>query len=115
MEVSADICSPLGTISSIVQSPVSFLGTQFLSKSLTFAWVWLGTKSYHNYQRETQIRMLEELTTLVDTGKIKPHLTKRLKLTAEGLREAHRLIESNTTIGKIGLGIDEEGPGEAFA
>lgn len=59
--------------------------------------------------------MLDELAGFVDAAKIKPHLTRRLKLTASGLREAHRLIESSTTIGKIGLGVDEDGPGEAFA
>jgi NADPH:quinone reductase-like Zn-dependent oxidoreductase len=59
--------------------------------------------------------MLENLAALVDAGKIKSTLTKRLRLTASGLREAHRLIESSTTIGKIGLGVDEDGPGEPFA
>jgi NADPH:quinone reductase-like Zn-dependent oxidoreductase len=66
-------------------------------------------------KKEDQQNMLDNLAELVDAGKIKSHLTKRLKLTASGLREAHRLIESSATIGKIGLGVDEDGPGEAFA
>lgn len=66
-------------------------------------------------KQDTQHHMLDDLADFVDAGKIKPHLTKRLRLTASGLREAHRLIESSETIGKVGLGVDEEGPGEAFS
>jgi hypothetical protein len=59
--------------------------------------------------------MLEELATYCDSGKIRCHLTSRIKLNVEGLRRGHELIESKTTIGKIGLGVDEEGMGEAFS
>jgi hypothetical protein len=59
--------------------------------------------------------MMEKLAKNIDEGKIHSTLTKRLRLTAEGLRTAHELIESKSTIGKIGLGVDEEGKGQAFA
>lgn len=58
--------------------------------------------------------MLEELSGYVDAGKIKCHLTQRLKLTVAGLRKAHGLIESGKCIGKVSLGTDEEGEGEPF-
>jgi NADPH:quinone reductase-like Zn-dependent oxidoreductase len=58
---------------------------------------------------------MENLAKYIDEGKIHCHLTKRLKLTRSGLETAHKLIESKTTIGKIGLGVDEEGEGKAFA
>ncbi|KAI9702269.1 MAG: hypothetical protein M1820_006201 [Bogoriella megaspora] len=115
LSVSADICAPLGKICSIVQSPVNFYGTQFLSKSITFAWCWLGSRSYHNYDRDAQHLMMEELAAHCESGEIRSHLTKRMKLTKEGLQQAHRLMESTTTIGKIGLGIEEDGAGKAFA
>jgi hypothetical protein len=38
-----------------------------------------------------------------------------LRLTLDGLRTAHELIETKTTIGKIGLGVDESGEGQTFA
>ncbi len=114
LSVCADVCAPLGKICSIVQSPVSFYGTQFLSKSLTFAWCWLGTRPYHQYDREVHHFMLDELAAFCDAGSIRCHLTVCMKLTAAGLRRAHELIESKSTIGKIGLGVDEEGEGEAF-
>lgn len=114
LNVCADVCAPLGKICSIVQASVDFYGTQFLSKSLTFVWCWLGTRSYHQYDRETQHAMMDDIADHCDSGRIKTHLTKRLKLTRDGLVEAHRLIESNTTIGKIGLGVDEAGKGNPF-
>jgi len=112
LSVAADICQPLGKICSIVQSPVNFYGTQFLSKSLTFAWCWLGTRGYHHFDREVQHVMMENLAKYIDEGKIHCTLTRRMKLTREGLEKAHELIESKSTIGKIGLGVDE---GRAFA
>ena len=98
-----------------MQSSVNFYGTQFLSKSLTFVWCWLGTKSYHEYERESQHVMMEDLARYIDEGKIHSHLVKRLRLSLDGLKTAHRLIESKSTIGKIGLGLDEEGVGQPFA
>ncbi|RDW65141.1 hypothetical protein BP5796_09833 [Coleophoma crateriformis] len=115
LSVASDICEPLGKICSIVQSSVNFYGTQFLSKSLTFAWCWLGTRQYHHHNREEQHAMMEELSKYIDEGKIHCTLTKRLRLTAEGLRTAHEQIESKKTIGKISLGVDEEGEGKPFA
>lgn len=98
-----------------MQSAVSFLGTQLMSNSLTFSWVWLGTKSYHGLDLQSQHNRLESLSGLVDAGKIKSHLTKQPRLTASVLRHVHRLIESSKTIGKIGLGVDADGSGEPFA
>ncbi len=115
MDVCADIVAPLGKVCSIVQADVNFYGTQFLSKSLTFAWCWLGSKPYHGDQSEAHHEMLEELAEYIDAGKIKCHLTRRLRLTAEGIKEAHRMIESGTMVGKVALGRSENGEGQAFS
>lgn len=115
LSIASDICAPLGKICSIVQSNVNFYGTQFLSKSLTFAWVWLGSRGYHSYDVESQHWVMGKLSKFIDEGKIHCHLTKRLRLTRDGLVEAHELIESKKTIGKIALGVDEEGEGQPFA
>lgn len=115
MDVCADIVAPLGKVCSIVQADVKFYGTQFLSKSLTFAWCWLGSKPYHGDQSEAHHDMLEELAIYIDAGKIKCHLTRRSRLTAEGIREAHRMIESGKMFGKVALGRLEEGEGQAFS
>jgi NADPH:quinone reductase-like Zn-dependent oxidoreductase len=115
LDVCADIAAPLGKVCSIVQANVNFYGTQFLSKSLTFVWCWLGTKRYHGDFSEAHHDMFEELAEYIDAGKIKCHLTQRLRLTAGGIKEAHRLIQSGKMIGKVALGISEDGEGQIFS
>jgi NADPH:quinone reductase-like Zn-dependent oxidoreductase len=58
--------------------------------------------------------MMDEVVGYCNSGKIKSHLTTRLKLNREGLKRAHELIEANATVGKIGLGVDEQGEGKVF-
>lgn len=80
-----------------------------MAKSLLFIWCLLGTKPYYSVDLDSHHRILEELTRLVDEGRIKCHLARRLKLTLEGLREAHRLVESGKSMGKIALGTEGDG------
>ncbi|PYH75425.1 quinone oxidoreductase [Aspergillus uvarum CBS 121591] len=115
MDTCAKICAPFGKVCSIVQGQAKMYGTEFMSKSLTFVWCLLGTKPYHKVDVDSHHRILEELSELIDSGKIRCHLTKRLKLTLEGVRKGHELLESGGSIGKVGLGLDEAGPGEPFA
>lgn len=89
-------------------------GSKFMSKSLSYIWCWLGTKMYWQVAGDDYGRMLEELAGYIDSGKIKSHLTTRIKLTVEGLRRGHELIESKSVIGKIAFGVGEEGSAEAF-
>ncbi|GAD97675.1 quinone oxidoreductase [Paecilomyces variotii No. 5] len=115
MEVCGRIAAPFGKVCSIVQGQALMYGTKFMAKSLSFIWCLLGTKPYYQVDVESHYKILEELTDLIESGKIKCHLTRRLRLTLEGLREGHRLIEEGGVIGKIGLGVNEHGTGEAFA
>lgn len=113
----ADVLAPFGKVCSIVQAQFDMYGTQFMSKSLTFSWCWLCSGAYHEYVNdhdEKHHEWFEELAKLLDDGTMRCHLTKRLKLTADGIREAHREIEAGKTVGKIALGVDEDGDGEAF-
>jgi NADPH:quinone reductase-like Zn-dependent oxidoreductase len=98
-----------------VQGNVNLYGTDFMSKSLTFSWDWLGSASYHQTNLQSYGRIFGALADLMEEKKIVPTLGKRYKLTLEGLKEAHRNIESGTTVGKVGLGVDELGEGEPFA
>ncbi|KAK2684503.1 hypothetical protein QWA68_016598 [Fusarium oxysporum] len=111
----AKICAPFGKACTIVQADVSLYGTDFMSKSMTFAWDWLGSAAYHRTNVEGYHEMFSTLSRLMDEKKLVPTLGKRYKLTLAGLKEAHRQIESKTTIGKVGLGINEPGEGAAFA
>jgi NADPH:quinone reductase-like Zn-dependent oxidoreductase len=115
LPVVSRIAAPFGKVCSIVQGQASMYGTEFMAKSLTYSWELLSTKARYPdalHQPGSRVRphgeMLTELARLIDDGKIKCHLTKRLK-------EAHELVESGKSIGKVGLGVEEAGEGEAFA
>ncbi|KAI4860458.1 quinone oxidoreductase [Hypoxylon rubiginosum] len=118
LKPAAEILAPFGKICSIVQAHFDMYGSEMMSKSLDFVWCWIATGAYHNYygdHPEKHHQWYEDLARRVDAGEIKCHLMKRLRLTAEGIREAHRKIEEGKMIGKIGLGVDEPGEGEPFA
>ncbi|KAL4901515.1 hypothetical protein BDW74DRAFT_187714 [Aspergillus multicolor] len=108
------ILAPFGKVCSIVQAKFDFYGSDFMSKSLTFSWDWLGSSAYHRTNLENFHRIFETLSALVDEGKIRPNLTKRHRLDLKGLKEAHQLIESGKTVGKLALGVDEGGDGAPF-
>ncbi|KAI0143062.1 quinone oxidoreductase [Xylariaceae sp. FL1272] len=114
----ADILVPFGKTCSIVQAQFDMYGTEFMSKSLTFVWCWIGTGPYHHYEHDKQEKhheWYEELSRLLDEGVIKCHLKQRLRLTVEGITEGHRRLEEGKAVGKIALGVDEPGEGEPFS
>ncbi|KAH6695698.1 chaperonin 10-like protein [Plectosphaerella plurivora] len=110
----AKICVPFSKVCTIVQADVSLYGTDFMSKSMTFSWDWLGTAAFHRTNVDGYHVMFSTLARYMEEGKLFPTLEKRYKLTLEGLKEAHRQIESKTTVGKVGLGVDEPGDGTPF-
>jgi NADPH:quinone reductase-like Zn-dependent oxidoreductase len=110
----ARITAPFGVVCSIVQGQVRMHDTEFMAKSLTFVWELLSTGSRYGVPMD-HAKVLTDLAALIDEGKIVTHLTRRIKLTVQGLREAHAFVESGKSIGKVGLSVDEEGEGEAFA
>lgn len=113
----ADVLATFGKVCSIVQAKFDMYGSQFMSKSLTFSWCWLCSGAYHGYvndNEEKHHQWFEDLARMLDDGTVKCHLTRRLKLSLAGLKEAHRENEAGSGIGKTALGVDEEGPGEAF-
>ena len=109
-----EIAAPLGKVCSIVQGQAKMYGTQFMSKSLAYIWCWVGTKPYWGIDPDDHHKMLEQLARSVDEGKIKSHLTRRMKLTVANLRKGHELIEGKRVIGKIAFGIDEADSTAAF-
>lgn len=52
---------------------------------------------------ESHGRRLAELAKAVDSGEIKCHLQKRLRLDLEGLRKVRGIIEDGQSMGKVGL------------
>lgn len=103
METCSKICAPFGKVCSIVQGQAKMYGTEFMSKSLSFIWALIGTRPYHHVDVDSHHHILEELSRLIDSGVIKCHLEKRLKLSLDGLKEAHAMIESGKSMGKVAL------------
>ena len=116
LKPAAAITAPFGKICSIVQTKEmgEMYGSEFMAKSLTFIWELLSTKVWYGVDAESHGKMLDDLSKWIDDGLVECHLTKRIRLTAEGLREAHRAVEGGGCIGKVGLGVDVEGEGECF-
>ncbi|KAL1963778.1 hypothetical protein VTN77DRAFT_7844 [Rasamsonia byssochlamydoides] len=114
MDLCAKIAAPFGKICSIVQGQARMYGTEFMAKSLSFIWCFLGTKPVYQVDIDSHHRILEELSHFVDSGHITCHMVQRLQLTLEGVREGHRIIEQGGGIGKTALGIDEPGSGGPF-
>ncbi|CAN5413339.1 zinc-binding alcohol dehydrogenase family protein [soil metagenome] len=103
LELYAQILRPFGQIVAIDDGPrdVSPLKT----KSITWHWELMFTRSsQHTADMVEQGEILNRVALLVDTGRIRTTETRRLRpLTAENLREAHRLVESGRQMGKIVL------------
>ena len=103
----AAICAPFVKVCSIVQDKeMPMYGTEWMIKSMTFVWAIIMTKPYYGVDLESDRFILERLARLLDEGVVKCHLQQTLPLNLQGLREAHRLVEENGVIGKIGLEVD---------
>ena len=78
-------------------------------KSATFVWELMFTSSiFQTQDMIAQYHLLNAVTNLIDSKKIKTTLTDLLSpINAENLRKAHKKLESGRTIGKIVLSISE--------
>ncbi|MGB7637712.1 MAG: zinc-binding dehydrogenase [Nitrososphaeraceae archaeon] len=76
-------------------------------KSATFVWELMFTSSiFQTQDMIAQYHLLNAVTNLIDSKKIKTTLTDLLSpINAENLRKAHKKLESGRTIGKIVLSI----------
>ncbi len=71
-------------------------------KSITWHWELMFTRPIYEPNDDYQHRLLNEAADLVDAGVLRTTMTTRLgPLDAATLREAHRLVESGATIGKV--------------
>lgn len=101
----AEIIKPQGKICSIVgnKSPLDL--NLLKSKSVTFAWEFMFTKSqYHTEDIQSQGELLNRVSQLVEQGIIKTTFKENLGvLNAANLAIAHKKLESGKTIGKLVL------------
>ena len=102
----ADWLKPFGRVVSIVETekPVD-LGL-LKSKSLTFSWEFMFTRSSHQTpDMDNQRLLLNEVSKLLDTKKVQTTLGLDLgELNPANLKKAHEILKSGKAIGKIVLG-----------
>jgi len=98
-----ELIKPQGHIVSITGSATPIALNKLKNKSVTFSWELMYTRSmYQTDDMEQQHHILNELAKLLDNGNIKTTVNQTLKgFTVENLKEAHRLLESGKTIGKV--------------
>ncbi|RED22614.1 NADPH2:quinone reductase [Flavobacterium cutihirudinis] len=100
-----ELIKPQGHIASITGSSEPVLLNKLKSKSVSFSWELMYTRSM--YQTEDMIEqhhILNKVADLLDEGVLKTTLNVTLNgLTADNLKKAHELLESGKTIGKIAI------------
>ena len=101
-ETAAEIIKPQGHIVSITGSSEPLDLNMLKNKSVTFSYEFMYTRSmFQTGDMDRQHDILNHIAELLDAGTIKTTLTTTLQgLTAENLKEAHRMQESGKTIGK---------------
>jgi zinc-binding alcohol dehydrogenase family protein len=97
-----DVLNPFGEIVAI-DDPKSVDVVPLKAKALTWHWEFMFARPLHDASDLIeQHRLLDEVARLVDEGTLRTTLTTTLTpMNAERLREAHRLVESGRTIGKV--------------
>ncbi|PIT99634.1 MAG: zinc-binding alcohol dehydrogenase family protein [Bdellovibrionales bacterium CG10_big_fil_rev_8_21_14_0_10_45_34] len=98
-----EVIRPFGRIVSIVESSIPLDLTIMMKKSVTFSWELMFTRSlFQTEDMQEQSRILSKIASLVDEGKIRSTIFRSMSpINSENMKEAHRLLESGKSIGKI--------------
>ncbi|MEU6413826.1 zinc-binding alcohol dehydrogenase family protein [Microbispora sp. NPDC046933] len=100
----AEILRPFGQIVAIDDHDTLDIGV-LKAKSISFHWEFMFTRSmFRTPDQVNQRRILDRVARLVDAGVVTTTATRDLgPVNAANLREAHRVLESGSAIGKITL------------
>jgi zinc-binding alcohol dehydrogenase family protein len=101
----SELIAPQGSICSIVEFDGALDFSILKSKSATFVWEFMFTRSmYKTDDIEEQHNILKQIATLIDEGKIKTTLTQTIEgFSVESIKKAHKIVESGKSIGKIAI------------
>jgi NADPH2:quinone reductase len=104
-ETIVEVIKPQGHIVSITGSAEPLNLSLLKTKSVTFSWEFMYTRSmYTTNDMAQQHHILNEIGRLLEEGVLKTTLTTVLKgFTVENLKKAHLMQESGKTIGKTVL------------
>jgi zinc-binding alcohol dehydrogenase family protein len=102
IETYANIVRPFGQITAI-DDPKSLDLMPLKLRALSWHWELMFTRTmFSTPDIAEQGRILGEVAKLVDSGSLRTTVTTTLQgMTAETMREAHRLVETGQTIGKV--------------
>lgn len=101
VEAYAELMTPRGVVVAI-DEPEGLDTLPLKAKSQAWHWELMFTRPLHEPGSTAQREILDEVARLVDAGELRTTETVRLEgLNAVSLREAHRLIETGGTVGKI--------------
>lgn len=97
------LIKPQGAICTVVENQQPLDMSELKTKSVTFVWEFMFTRSiYQTEDMLAQRNLLNDISGLIDEGKIRTTLTNTLTpINAENLRTAHGIVESGKSIGKI--------------
>ncbi|WP_327405998.1 zinc-binding alcohol dehydrogenase family protein [Streptomyces sp. NBC_01288] len=100
----ADMLKPLGGLVAIDDFGPVEIGL-LKAKSISFHWELMFTRSlFKTPDQVTQHHILDRISRLVDEGALRTTATRDLgTINAANLREAHRILESGSAIGKVTL------------
>jgi len=97
----AAIMRPFGHITAI-DEPADLDLVALKEKSIAWHWELMFTRALFSYDMSYQHRLLARTADLVDQGVIRTTVTKVIAdFSADGLREAHRDVESGRMTGKV--------------
>jgi zinc-binding alcohol dehydrogenase family protein len=104
LEQIVECLKPQGHLA-VIDDMDSLNAMKLKSKSLSLHWELMFTRTlYQTADMSKQGELLAEISALVDAGRLRTTLSDSFgRITAENLRRAHALIESNRAQGKIVL------------
>jgi NADPH2:quinone reductase len=101
-----EILAPQGHVGLIVEPTGALkIGDPYKAKAIGIHWEMMFARSrFKTPDQAEQGRILERVAALIDAGQLRSTRTEALSpINAANLREAHRRLESGTTIGKLVL------------
>jgi NADPH2:quinone reductase len=98
---SLDCVSVNGQVVTILGASTGEHGRGLLYKNVTIHYEFMGIPTAHEIEPERPAQILTGIARLVDSGLLKPWVSRRLPL--EQIAEGHRQIETSRTIGKVAI------------
>jgi NADPH:quinone reductase len=90
-----------GRMVTIVRNQSARIVPALFGRNATLHLEFMGVPTVHNIHPEGQGEVLRTVAELVDAGKLKPHVSRVIKL--KELPEGHRMLETGHTVGKVAV------------